>query len=92
MHTKQTQKNEILKHPFPQQRPDVKIVESEDRITEVDCPELQWWFAVPEMGEPHLRAEYDANTLELDAIVEMTPTALATIRGIDCVGLRVRSG
>ena len=55
MDTKQTQTNETLKHPFPQQRPDVKIVESDDRITEVDCPELQWWFAVPEMGEPHLQ-------------------------------------
>ncbi|MCY3742127.1 MAG: hypothetical protein OXH00_14015 [Candidatus Poribacteria bacterium] len=90
MSTKQTHTNEILKHPFPQQRPDVKIVESEDRITEVDCPELQWWFAVPEMDEPHFRVEYDANTLELDAIVEITPTAPATIRGIDCVGLQIR--
>ena len=33
MATKQTQTNETLKHPFPQQRPDVKIVESDDRIT-----------------------------------------------------------
>ena len=90
MDTKQTQTNEILKHPFPQQRPDVQIIESDDRITEVDCPELQWWFAVPEMGEPHIRAEYDANTLKLDAIVEITPTAPATIRGIDCVELRTR--
>ena len=31
MGTKQTQTNEILKHPFPQQRPDVKIVESGGR-------------------------------------------------------------
>ena len=90
MDAKQTQTDEILKHPFPQKRPDVKIVESNDRISEVDCPELQWWFAVPEMAEPHIRAEYDANTLELDAIVEITPTALATIQGIDCVGLQVR--
>ena len=35
-------------------------------------------------------AEYDANTLELDAIVEITPTAPVTIRGIDCVELRTR--
>ena len=90
MDTKQTQTNEILKHPFPQKRPDVKIVESDDRISEVDCPELQWWFVAPQMGEPHFRAEYDANTLELDAIVEITPTTPATIRGIDCVELRVR--
>ena len=89
MGTKQVQTNEFPKHPFPQKRPDVKIVESDDRISEVNCSELQWWFAVPEMGEPHFRAEYDANTLELDVIVEMTPTASATIRGINCVELRV---
>ena len=34
MHTKQTQTNGILKHPFPQKRPDVKVVESDDPITE----------------------------------------------------------
>ena len=90
MDTKQTQTDGILKHPFPQKRPDVKIVESDDRISEVNCPELQWWFAVPEMGEPHFRAEYDANTLELDAIVEITPTRPTTIRSIDCVGLQIR--
>ena len=90
MDTKQKQTNEIPNHPFPQKRPNVKIVESSDRITEVDCRELQWWFAVPEMGEPHFRADYDANTLELDAIIEITPTAPATIRGIDCVELRIR--
>ena len=90
MDTKQTHSNEILKHSFPQKRPDVKIAESTDRISEVDCPELQWWFVVPEMGGRHIRAEYDANTLELDAIVEITPTARAKIRGIDCVELRLR--
>ena len=90
MSTKQTQRNEFSKHPFPQKRPDVKIVESNDHIYEVDCPELQWWFIIPKMGESHFRAEYDANTLELDAIVEITATAPATIRGIDCVALRVR--
>lgn len=90
MSTTQTQTNKIPKHPFPQKRPDVKIVESDDRISEVDCPELQWWFAVPEMSKPHIRAEYDANTLELDAIVEITPTAPATIRGIECVELQIR--
>ena len=74
MDTKQTQTNEILKHPFPQKRPNVKIVESGDRISEMDCPELQWWFAVPEMGESHFRAEYDANTLELDAILFLCNT------------------
>ncbi|MDD9973695.1 MAG: hypothetical protein OXU27_06810 [Candidatus Poribacteria bacterium] len=89
MGTKQIQTNKFPKHPFPLKRPDVKIVESSDRITEVDCPELQWWFIVPQMGEPHFRAEYDANTLELDVMVEITPTTPATIRGIDCVELQV---
>lgn len=90
MDTKQTQTNEILKHPFPQQRPDVKIAESDDRITEVDCPELQWWFTTPQMGEHYFIAAYDALTLELAEVKEIIATAPATVQDIDCVELRVK--
>ncbi len=79
---------EVIDHPFPPTRPDVKIVESSDRITEVDCQELQWWFAIPKMGERYMWAEYDGETQKLDAVTEMIPTAPAIIRDIECVEIQ----
>ena len=82
--------DETIKHPFPSMRPDVKIVESSEKISEVDCPELQWWFAVPQMGESYLWANYNGETMELESVTEMTPITAAHIHGIDCVELQVR--
>ncbi|MDE0635442.1 MAG: hypothetical protein OXI43_06275 [Candidatus Poribacteria bacterium] len=81
---------EVIDHPFPPTRPDIKIVESSDRIIEVDCQELQWWFAIPKMGERYMWAEYDGATQKLDAVTEMIPTAPATIRDIDCVEIQFK--
>lgn len=78
----------VLEHPFPSTRPDIKIVESSEKITEVDCQELQWWLMIPKMGERYMWAEYDGETQKLDAVTEMIPTMPATIRGIDCVEIQ----
>ncbi len=79
---------EIINHPFPPTRPDVKIVESSDRIYEVDCQELQWWFAIPKMDETYMWADYDGETHKLDAVTQMIPTMPAIIRDIDCVEIQ----
>jgi len=79
---------EVVDHPFPPTRPDVKIVESSDKIYEVDCQELQWWFAIPKMGGRYMWAEYDGETQKLDAVTEMIPTAPALIRDIECVEIQ----
>lgn len=84
------QSNKISAHPFPSRRPEVDIVESAECITEVDCPELQWWFTVPQMGEPYFWAGYDAETKQLAEVTEIIPVLPATIRGFDCVELRVK--
>ena len=90
MNTKFTieQPGEVIDHPFPLTRPNIKIVESSAKIYEVDCPELQWWFAIPQMGERYLWAEYDGETQKLDAVTEMIPIAPAIIRDIDCVEIQ----
>ena len=80
----------IANHPFPLTRPDVTILESSENIDEIDCPELQWWFAIPRLGEHCLWAAYESDTLELTGVVEIVSTAPATIRDIDCVELRLR--
>ncbi len=79
---------EVLDHPFPSTRPEIKIVESSQRIQEVDCQELQWWFAIPKMGESYMWAEYDGETQRLDAVTELIPTAPAIIRDIECVEIQ----
>lgn len=79
---------EVLDHPFPSTRPEIKIVESSQRIQEVDCQELQWWFAIPKMGKSYMWAEYDGETQQLDAVTEMIPTAPAIIRDIECVEIQ----
>ena len=81
---------EVVDHPFPPTRPDIKIVESSERIYEVDCQELQWWFAIPKMGETYIWAEYDGETQKLDAVTEMTPTMPAIIRDIECVEIQFK--
>ena len=81
---------EVVDHPFPPTRPDIKIVESSERIDEVDCQELQWWFAIPKMGETYMWAEYDGETQKLDAVTEMTPTMPAIIRDIECVEIQFK--
>ena len=81
---------EVVDHPFPPTRPDIKIVESSERIDEVDCQELQWWFAIPKMGETYMWAEYDGETQKLDAVTEMTPAMPAIIRDIDCVEIQFK--
>ena len=81
---------EVVDHPFPPTRPDIKIVESSERIYEVDCQELQWWFAIPKMGETYMWAEYDGETQKLDAVTEMTPTMPAIIRDIECVEIQFK--
>ena len=74
---------------FPLTRPQVTIQESSARLQEVDCPELQWWFAVPRLGEHCKWAVYEADTLELTEVVEIVSVGSATLRDIDCIELRV---
>lgn len=79
---------EVTEHPFPPTRPEVSIVESSDRIYEVDCQELQWWFMIPKMGERYMWADYDGETQKLDAVTEMIPTMPAIIKDVECVEIQ----
>ena len=45
-------------HPFPPIRPAFKIAESNEKIGRIDCPELQWWAAIPALGKRSMRATY----------------------------------
>jgi hypothetical protein len=76
-------------HPFPPTRPDIRITESTEKIDEIDCLELRWWFAIPQLGNHTMWASYEADTLELSSVTDMVATAPARIHQVDCVEMQV---
>ena len=83
------QNGSVQSHPFPPKRPDIKISESVEKIDQIDCLELQWWFAVPRLGDHTMSAFYEADTLELSAVTDMVVTAPARIHQVDCMEVQV---
>jgi hypothetical protein len=79
-----------LPHPFPRTRPTVTIIESGKEIDRIDCLELQWWFAIPRLGDHTMSAQYEADTLELACVTDMVATVPARIHGVDCVEIQVK--
>lgn len=77
-------------HPFPTKKPAISITESEERITQIDLPELRWWPIVPSLGHRSMSATYEAESLELSAVTEMVVTSRANVHGLDCVEIAVR--
>ncbi len=75
---------------FPLTRPEVTIEESCERVDEVGCPELQWWFAVPRLGEHCMWAAYESDTLQLTGVTEIVSVGPARLRDTDCVELRLQ--
>ncbi len=55
-----TNKPRIKKQPFPFRGPKVIISQRDMEPFGIDCPELQWWFIVPKIGERVLYADYTA--------------------------------
>jgi hypothetical protein len=76
-------------HPFPPLRPEVTIRESDSRIDAIDCRELRWWFAIPQVGDHTLWANYEIDTGELSHVTSLRATTPAKIHGIECVELQV---
>ena len=76
-------------HPFPLTRPEIQIVESSEKITVIDCLDLQWWFAIPRLGDHTMSAFYEIDTLELSAVKELVAVRPATIHGVACVEIQV---
>lgn len=79
----------LPKHPFPQLKPKVKIVESATKIDEIDFIELRWWFSVPQLGDHTWWASYDQETSELGSVKEMLAIGRAVIHNVDCVEIQI---
>ena len=77
-------------HPFPAIRPSISITKSQNRITQVDLRELQWWPVVPTCGDRSMQATYEIDTLELSAVTRMEVTGPARVHSLDCVEIEVQ--
>ena len=79
-----------FRHPFPATRPAIAITESDNKITQLDLPELQWWPIVPFPANRSMQATYEADTLEMSAVTEMVVTGPARVHDLDCVEIAVQ--
>lgn len=75
-------------HPFPLTRPEIRIVESREKITAIDCLELQWWFAIPPLGDRTMSAFSEIDTLALSAINVLITVGPAMIEQVSCVEIQ----
>lgn len=71
-------------------RPEIRIVESRETIIEIDCLDLQWWFAIPHLGEHTMSAFYEIDTLALSAINALITVEPATIEQMPCVEIQIK--
>ena len=88
-HTVTDQNRPEQGHPFPPMRPDIRLVQSTEKLDEIDCLELRWWFAVPQLGDHTMWASYEADTLELSSVTDMVATGPARIHQVDCIEIQV---
>lgn len=75
---------------FPRTAPVISVAKSEQQLDPIDCQELQWWFAIPRLGDRTAYAGYDIDTGELDWARQVVSTAPAMTGGEEAVQLLFR--
>ena len=71
--------------PFPRRRPEIVITPVDTKPFGVDCPELRFWWIVPEVGKRALAASYDVLDGRLTGVIELRAVRPAEIEGIEGV-------
>ena len=77
------------KQPFPVERPKIEIVGSTVPTFEVDCREVPWWFAIPEVGNRTHWAIYDPPEWRVTTVTDMQVVRLAKVHELDGVEINV---
>ena len=72
---------------FPATAPAIRVGASEQRLGPIDCQELQWWCAIPRLGDRTAFAAYDVDTGEVGFAHEVVSTAPVRVDGRDAVEL-----
>lgn len=69
---------------LPDSLPTIEVTASEENLGSIDCRELQWWFAVPEVGHSSASACYDVDTGKLDFTRSVVSTSPTSVNGEGC--------
>jgi hypothetical protein len=77
-----------LRHRFPATVPVISVEASEQHLDPIDCQELQWWFAIPRLGDRTACVGYDVDTGELDWARQVVSTVPVTVDGQVAVELQ----
>src|SRR5918995_1381111 len=75
------------RHRFPATAPVISVEASGQRLDPIDCQELQWWFAIPRLGDRTAFAAYNVDTGALDWAHQVVSTAPVRVNGQDAVEL-----
>jgi hypothetical protein len=78
-----------LHHCFPATAPRIGVQAIAQELDPIDCQELQWWFAVPRLGDRTACAWYDIDTGDLDMARQVVSTAAVTMNGQDAIELQL---
>ena len=79
------------RQPFPPHRPKVVINELNADPFSVDCPELRWWFIIPEIGERSLFADYMPATWELSEVHEIQAARPVIVHDVDGIEMEIHT-
>lgn len=88
-HSMSRHKKGAQSQPFPVRRPGITITPSKVPPFEVDCRELRWWFAVPEVGNRTMWAMYDPPDWKISNVTDMQAVRPARIHDLDGVEINV---
>jgi hypothetical protein len=72
---------------FPATAPLISVEASKARLGPIDCQELQWWFAIPRLGDRTAWAAYDVDNGEVGFAHEVVSTAPVGVDGRDAIEL-----
>lgn len=74
---------------FPSIFPDMAITKLNNISFEVNCPELRWWFLVPEKGQSCDWGTFNYPTRTLSSLTNMRVAGKTRLHGIDCYEILV---
>ncbi len=84
-------KPDTERQSFPLLRPEIVLTKTDTEPFSVDCPELRWWFVVPEIGQRSLFADYTPKSWELSAVHEILAARPVIVHDVGGVEMEIRT-
>lgn len=77
------------RHRFPAAAPLIEVEPTDQQLDPIDCRELQWWLAVPCLGDRTACGSYDVDTGELRGARQVLSTEPVDVAGQAAVDMRL---